>query len=921
MPRIRIDGQAYEVKEGLNLLQACLGLGLNLPYFCWHPALGSVGACRQCALLQYRDEEDRQGRLVMGCMTAVADGQILSLKADKARHFRAGVIEALMTNHPHDCPVCEEGGECHLQDMTVMSGHHHRRYRGRKRTFVNQDLGPFINHEMNRCITCYRCLRFYRDYAGGEDLHALASRNHTYFGRASDGPLESEFAGNLVEVCPTGVFTDKPLSQSYTRKWDLQHAPSICVHCSLGCNISPGERYGRLKRVQNRYHHGINGYFLCDRGRFGFGHVNHPERPQQPLVRENGRLRPVAASEGLAELARRLETTERWIGIGSPRATLESNLALRELVGADHFFTGLGSHPNALNRALLELLRLPGVNTPSLREIEACDALLLLGEDITQSAPRMALSVRQAVRGAGRDRAAALNIPPWQAQSVQIAGQNARHPLFISHVTATRLDPIAEATYRASPQEQAALAFAVAHCLCPEAPAPEGLDEQAQSLAEKIAEALLHAKRPLIVTGPSSGALPLVEAAGQVARALLNARPAEACPPALIPVFAECNSLGLTLLTQDAAEADLEQAFALSEHGPVGAIILENDLFRRAPGPLVQGFLERLTQRIVIDSIPSPTLNAADLVLPATSFAESQGTLINNEGRAQPLFPVHALHAERRNSWQWLAAVAGHRALKGFASPADALATCVTAAPELAPLSQALPSAAHPFTRLAVPRMPHRNSGRTAAGANLDVREDQQPQDHDSCLTFSMEGAPAPWLSRQSGIGARLPFSWYPGWNSNQAVHKFKDAVDGPLRGGESGMRLDLVCRDNGWHRPLPVDTEAQGLLAVVQPAIFGGEELSNLAAPVFQRAALPCLRIHPDDAPAWSVADGDRVLVRGASAATELPLRVDPRVARGIALLPPTCPPLGTGPTRVSLRSLGSDPLIATDHPEPTDG
>ena len=163
MVTITIDGTAYQAQEGQNLLQACLSLGLNLPYFCWHPALGSVGACRQCALLQYQDADDQRGRLVMGCMTPVADGQILSINGAAAVNFRAGVIEALMTNHPHDCPVCEEGGECHLQDMTVMSGHHTRRYSGLKRTFTNQQLGPFISHEMNRCITCYRCVRYYHD--------------------------------------------------------------------------------------------------------------------------------------------------------------------------------------------------------------------------------------------------------------------------------------------------------------------------------------------------------------------------------------------------------------------------------------------------------------------------------------------------------------------------------------------------------------------------------------------------------------------------------------------------------------------------------------------------------------------------------------------------------------------------------------
>src|SRR5208283_3977686 len=235
MATIYIDNRPYTVKDGDNLLHACLSLGFNIPYFCWHPAMHSVGACRQCAIKQSKDEHDTQGKIVMSCMTAAADGMRISIDDEEVRAFRKSVIEWLMANHPHDCPVCDEGGECHLQDMTVMTGHARRRFRFKKRTHVNQDLGPFVAHEMNRCIACYRCTRFYNDYAGGRDFGAFASHNGVYFGRAQDGPLESPFAGNLVEVCPTGVFTDKTQREHYSRPWDLRTAPSVCVLCSLGC--------------------------------------------------------------------------------------------------------------------------------------------------------------------------------------------------------------------------------------------------------------------------------------------------------------------------------------------------------------------------------------------------------------------------------------------------------------------------------------------------------------------------------------------------------------------------------------------------------------------------------------------------------------------------------------------------------------
>ena len=225
---ITIEGVRHEVDDGRNLLDICLSLGYDVPYFCWHPAMGSIGACRQCAVKLFWDDDDQQGEIVMACLTKPRAGNRVAISDAEAVRFRARVIELLMTSHPHDCPVCDEGGECHLQDMTVMTGHVYRRYAYGKRTFENHDLGPFVTHEMNRCIQCYRCLRFYVDYAGGHDFGAFGLRNEVYFGRLRDGALGSEFSGNLVEVCPVGVFDDKTFAAHYTRKWDLQTAPAVC---------------------------------------------------------------------------------------------------------------------------------------------------------------------------------------------------------------------------------------------------------------------------------------------------------------------------------------------------------------------------------------------------------------------------------------------------------------------------------------------------------------------------------------------------------------------------------------------------------------------------------------------------------------------------------------------------------------------
>ncbi|THB85600.1 NADH-quinone oxidoreductase subunit NuoG, partial [Pantoea allii] len=449
MATIHVDGKEYDVNGADNLLQACLSLGLDIPYFCWHPALGSVGACRQCAVKQFQNAEDTRGRLVMSCMTPASDGTFISIDDGEAKEFRESVVEWLMTNHPHDCPVCEEGGNCHLQDMTVMTGHSFRRYRFTKRTHRNQDLGPFISHEMNRCIACYRCVRYYKDYADGKDLGVYGAHDNVYFGRPEDGTLESEFSGNLVEICPTGVFTDKTHSERYNRKWDMQFAPSICQQCSVGCNTSPDERYGELRRIENRYNGTVNHYFLCDRGRFGYGYVNRKDRPRQPMLLRGNDWVTLNAEQAVNAGADLLRQAKKVIGIGSPRASIESNFALRELVGAENFSTGMPADEQARLELMLNVLREGGIYTPSLREIESYDAVLVLGEDLTQVGARVALSVRQAVKGKARDMAAAQKVADWQIAAIMNIGQNAKHPLFVTHVDETRLDDIAAWSYRA----------------------------------------------------------------------------------------------------------------------------------------------------------------------------------------------------------------------------------------------------------------------------------------------------------------------------------------------------------------------------------------------------------------------------------------------------------------------------------------
>jgi NADH-quinone oxidoreductase subunit G len=886
MVTIHVDGLAYEVKEGQNLLQACLSLGFDLPYFCWHPAMGSVGACRQCAVKQFRDENDTRGRIVMACMTPATDGVRISIDDPEARQFRASVIEWLMVNHPHDCPVCDEGGECHLQDMTALTGHNYREFRFKKRTHRNQDLGPFVNHEMNRCIACYRCVRFYRGYAGGRDLEVLGAHNYVYFGRAQSGVLDSEFSGNLVEICPTGVFTDKTFKRHYTRKWDLQTAPSICVHCGVGCNTLPGGRRGLLRRIRNRYNGQVNGYFLCNRGRYGYEFVNSEQRIRQPLIRRGGSATAESTPRetALPYAARLILEGERVIGIGSPRASLESNFALRALVGPEQFYAGISEQESRLISLVLKILREGPARSPSLCEVESADSVLVLGEDVTQTAPMLALALRQSVGQRATEIARQMHIPDWDAEAVREAAQQERAPLFLAALHSTRLDDVATRTYHAAPDDIARLGFAVAHALNGGAPAVPDLSEEDRSLVDQIAQALRAADHPLVVSGTGCGSESVIQAAANVAWALCaNDREADLC--FAVP---ECNSIGLALM----GGGSLQEAFRCAQAGEVDTLLLlENDLYRRASAEQVDAVLQHARHVIVLDQIAHHTAAKAEVVLPVATFAETGGTLVNNEGRAQRFYQVFVPGGEVQASWRWLrdvAAVGGRVLCCSWQTEDDLLSAMALELPALQPALEAAPPQSFRMTGQKVPRQSHRFTGRTADLANLDIQEPKPPDDPDSPLSFSMEG------SERQPPPALIPRFWAPHWNSIQSLNKFQSEIAGPLRGGDPGIRL-IEPRQGSvpFFEAVPPPTqtsEGQWLLVPIHH-IFGSEELSVLSPSVAELSARPYAALSPADAQALQLT-GDRVVVvRVGKVTYHLPVKLDSTLPTGTIGFPAGLP------------------------------
>jgi NADH-quinone oxidoreductase subunit G len=887
MAVIFVDNKPYTVKDGQNLLQACLGLGFDVPYFCWHPALGSVGACRQCAVKQFKDEHDTRGKIVMACMTPAADGVRISIDDPEVKAFRASIIEWMMINHPHDCPVCDEGGECHLQDMTVMTGHVHREYDFPKRTFNNQNLGPLVNHEMNRCIHCYRCVRFYRDYAGGRDFGAFASHDHVYFGRAEDGTLENEFSGNLVEVCPTGVFTDKTFKRHFTRKWDLQTAPSICVHCGLGCNTIASARYGTLRRIRNRYHNDVNGYFLCDRGRFGYEFVGGELRIAEPLARADrtAALSPIDRGEALRWAASYLGDRGRVIGIGSPRASLESNFVLRRLVGADRFFLGVSAEDYKTTAAAIQILQAGPARSPSLKEVRAADTAFLLGEDVTNTAPILALALRQLVHPAADASAKAFGVPPWDDAAIRELAQDEKETLFLATPAQTKLEEAACQTYHAAPDDLARLGFAVAHRIDPGSPEVPDLPEEVDRLAGEIASALVSAKRPLVVSGAGCGNVALLQAAANVAWALCR----RGNPAALSLVLPEANSFGLGLMEG----GDLQSALgAMREGRAETVVILENDLYRRESSVIVDAALQAVPHVILIDHVKHATAAKADLILPAATFAEDTGTLVSCEGRAQRFFAALPPQAGVQAGWRWLEAVdraASSSSGEERSKHDGILADLARELPVFRPVLEIAPPADFRLGGQKVPRQSPRFSGRTAMDAEENVSEPKPPDDPDSPLAFSMEG------DEGNPPPALISHYWAPGWNSDQAVNKYQAEIGGALRGGDPGKRLvepHSGAQPDFFGTIPPAFAPRDGeLLLVPLFHIFGSEPLSMLSPGIAELAPKPYVALPPEDAARLSIAEGDAVRIVKDGVTLELPAKIMASLPRGLAGLPDGLP------------------------------
>ena len=586
--------------------------------------------------------------------------------------------------------------------------------------------------------------------------------------------------------------------------------------------------------------------------------------------------------EALRDAAAFVAGSRKVIGIGSPRASLEANFALLTMVGPDNFYAGVSDKDFDLLRLELAVLQDGAVRTPSLSETMEADAVFVLGEDVTNTAPVLALNLRQlASRKAARimDR---VKIHHWNAAPIQQLAEFEKAMLYIATPCGTRLDDVALKTFHAPPDELARLGFAVASMLDPAAPAVADLSEEERALADEIALALKAAARPLVVSGAGCRSRAVIEAAANVCRALSKGeRTAE-----IFLTVPEVNSLGLAML---GPAGGLDAAAGAVRSGSADTlIILENDLFRRTQSKLVTDLLSSAKHVIAIDHLVHATTLKADIVLPAAAFAESSGSLVNNEGRAQRFYRVFLPKGQVRESWRWIRDM-----MKAMGRPEaekwhildDVAAAIAAAVPALGALPSVAPGAGFRLTGGKVPRQSHRYSGRTAMRAKIDVHEHKTPEDPDTPLAFSMEG------DHSQPPSALIPRFWAPGWNSVQSLNKFQEEVGGQLRGGDPGIRLIEPHPQikAAWFEDIPARRQPEDSQWLFVPLhhIFGSEELSVLSPGIAKLCPKPYVALHPEDASALGMAEGDTARVVLGDSILELCVKILPSLPRKVAGLP----------------------------------
>jgi len=637
MLNLEIDGKPVQVPSGSTVMDAAVKLGIYVPHFCYHRKLSIAANCRMCLV-----QVEKAPKPLPACATPATDGMKVQTHSEQAVKAQKGVMEFLLINHPLDCPICDQGGECQLQDLAVGYGASESRYREPKRVVFHKNLGPLVSaEEMTRCIHCTRCVRFGQEIAGVMELGMRGRGEHseivTFVGRTVD----SELSGNMIDLCPVGALTSKPFRYA-ARTWELARRKSVSPHDSLGSNLVVQVKGDRVMRVLPLDNEAVNECWISDRDRFGYEALGSGERLVSPRIKVNGEWRDVDWATALETVAGGLKAVAAKHGGGAIGVLASSQSTLEEFALASRLARGLGgaSVDHRLRQSDFSddrsLAGIPWLGMP-IADVGTLDRVLVVGSFLRKDHPLIAQRLRQAAK-----------------RGTQVSMLHAVDDDWLMPVAHKAIVPPS-----AVPSALAAIVVAAAQGAGkPVPPALAGIEPRAS--AQAIAASLLTGSKRAVFLG--NAAVQHAEAA-QI-RALAQAL-AEVLGGTLGTLVEGANAVGAGLVGAQPAAGGLDARAMLDEPRRAYVLLHAEPEFDCANPVAARAALDG-AELVVVMSPFAHGATYADVLLPVAPFTETAGTFVNCEGRAQSFNGVVKPLGETRPAWKVLRVLGSMLGLPGF---------------------------------------------------------------------------------------------------------------------------------------------------------------------------------------------------------------------------------------------------------------
>jgi NADH-quinone oxidoreductase subunit G len=635
MVEIELDGKKVEVQEGSMVMHAAEKAGTYIPHFCYHKKLSIAANCRMCLV-----DVEKAPKAMPACATPVTQGMIVRTKSDKAIKAQKSVMEFLLINHPLDCPICDQGGECQLQDLAVGYGGSSSRYQEEKRVVFHKDVGPLISmEEMSRCIHCTRCVRFGQEVAGVMELGMSHRGEHSEIETFVGHSVDSELSGNMIDLCPVGALTSKPFRYQ-ARTWELSRRKSVSPHDSTGANLIVQVKNHKVMRVVPLENEAVNECWIADRDRYAYEALGSAERLSQPMIKQGGEWKTVDWQTALEYVAKGLTQIKADHGAASIGALVSPHSTVEELYLAGALVRGLGSDNVDYRLRNAEFGKAEGVRWLGLpiAALTQLQRVLVVGSNLRKDHPLFAQRIRQAVR-----------------HGAQLSAITSKQLLKAADAWAMK---VANPVVTEAGQWAQALAD-VATAIAAEKGVAAPAAGQATAQAQAIAKSLLGGERKAVLLGNAAAH------AANASSLLALANWIGAQTGASVGYLTEAaNTVGAQWVKAQPQGAGLNAAQMLAG-GLKAAVLLNVEPEDTAAGQAAAAGLNQAEMVVTLSPFKT-NLAFSDVLLPISPFSETSGSFVNAEGRLQSFHAVVKPLGETRPAWKVLRVLGNLLGLSGF---------------------------------------------------------------------------------------------------------------------------------------------------------------------------------------------------------------------------------------------------------------